>query len=102
MNIDEQSLTIKTEIYNSGVKRLMMLSALIWIPLVGAALIAFLPGKQESSFDRFLGILVAIILIIVTLILGFQFDPSNPNIQFTEYLPWITGIGLSYHLGVDG
>ena len=80
----------------------MMLSALIWIPLVGAALIAFLPGKREESFYRSVSILIAIILLVLTVIISVQFDPSNPNIQLTEYLPWITGIGLNYHLGIDG
>ncbi|MEA5511579.1 NADH-quinone oxidoreductase subunit M [Crocosphaera sp. UHCC 0190] len=79
-----------------------MLSALIWIPLVGAIVIAFLPGKLEQGVYRTLAILTACILLVLTIVLGLQFDPTNPHIQFTEYLPWIDGIGLNYHLGVDG
>ncbi len=80
----------------------MMLSALIWIPLVGAILIAFWPGKLDLIGCRFLAIAIASIPLIITVILSLNFDPTNPNVQFTEYLPWITGIGLNYHLGVDG
>ncbi len=80
----------------------MMLSALVLIPLIGAILIAFLPGKQENDFYRSLAILVAIILCIFTLVIGLEFNTNNPAVQFNEYLPWITGIGLNYHLGIDG
>ncbi|MDJ0731560.1 MAG: NADH-quinone oxidoreductase subunit M [Crocosphaera sp.] len=79
-----------------------MLSALIVIPLIGAILIAFLPGKQETIFYRFLALGFTCILLGLTLVIGCKFDINNPNIQFTEYIPWITGIGLNYHLGIDG
>ncbi|MGP0128279.1 MAG: NADH-quinone oxidoreductase subunit M [cyanobacterium endosymbiont of Rhopalodia musculus] len=80
----------------------MVLSALIWIPLVGAILIAFWPGKLNSVHCRLLAMVIASIPLIINIILSFNFDPTNPNVQFTEYLPWITRIGLNYHLGVDG
>ena len=80
----------------------MILSALIWVPLVGAILIAFWPGKLSSIHCRLLAIGIASISLIINIILSFNFDPTNPNVQFTEYLPWITVIGLNYHLGVDG
>ncbi|WP_119260999.1 NADH-quinone oxidoreductase subunit M [cyanobacterium endosymbiont of Rhopalodia gibberula] len=79
-----------------------MLSALIWIPLVGAILIAFWPGKLNSVHCRLLSMVIAGIPLIINIILSFNFDPTNPNVQFTEYLPWITRIGLNYHLGIDG
>ncbi|MGK7962617.1 NADH-quinone oxidoreductase subunit M [Crocosphaera sp.] len=79
-----------------------MLTTLIIIPLIGAGLIAFLPGKQEASFYRSLALVLTTLLLIFTLIIGFQFDISNPNMQFTESVPWIAAIGLNYHLGVDG
>lgn len=80
----------------------MILSALIWIPLVGAILIAVWPGKLNSVHCRLLAIVIASISLLINIILSFNFDPTNPNIQFTEYLPWIAQIGLNYHLGIDG
>ncbi len=79
-----------------------MLTALILIPLIGAILIAFLPGKQENYFYRSLALVFTSILLVLTLVIAFKFDIGNPNMQFTEYISWITGIGLNYHLGVDG
>ncbi|XTZ11288.1 MAG: NADH-quinone oxidoreductase subunit M [cyanobacterium endosymbiont of Rhopalodia yunnanensis] len=79
-----------------------MLSALIWIPLVGAVLIAVWPGKLNSVECRLFAIVIASISLLINIILSFNFDPTNPNIQFPEYLPWIAPIGLNYHLGIDG
>ncbi len=75
-----------------------MLSALIVIPLIGAIVIAFLPGKQDNNFYRSLGLFCTSILLVLTLVIAFKFDINNPNIQLSEYIPWITGIGLNYHL----
>ncbi len=80
----------------------MMLTALIVIPLIGASLIAFLPGKKENSFYRSLALALIGILLILTLVIALKFEITNPNIQFAEYVPWINSIGLNYHLGVDG
>jgi NAD(P)H-quinone oxidoreductase subunit 4 len=79
-----------------------MLSALVWLPLLGAALIAFLPGKIEASSSRAIALIVATGVLILNLILGFQFDVSNPDMQFSEYLPWANWLGLNYYLGIDG
>ncbi|MEL4896978.1 NADH-quinone oxidoreductase subunit M [Crocosphaera sp. Alani8] len=79
-----------------------MLSALIVIPLIGAILIAFLPVQKEDKFYRSLALVFASILFIYTLRIAFQFEISNPQMQFIEYIPWIADIGLNYHLGVDG
>jgi NAD(P)H-quinone oxidoreductase subunit 4 len=79
-----------------------MLSTLVWVPFLGAALIAFYPGKLEAIHTRKVALVVASGVLILNLVLGFQFDPTNPDIQFSEYLPWINWLGLSYHLGIDG
>jgi NAD(P)H-quinone oxidoreductase subunit 4 len=79
-----------------------MLSALIWVPLLGAALIAFYPGEIDVNRSRTVALVIASSVLILNIILGFGFDPTNPEIQFVEYLPWIKWLGLSYHLGIDG
>ncbi len=80
----------------------MMLSALIFIPLIGAIVIAFLPGKQENNFYRYLALIFSSILLILSVVIALKFDVNNPNIQLIEYVPWVKSISLNYHLGVDG
>jgi NAD(P)H-quinone oxidoreductase subunit 4 len=79
-----------------------MLSVLIWVPLLGAIAIAFLPGNIEGARCRWLALILASSILIWNLVLGLQFEPSNPQVQFSEYLPWISWLGLNYHLGIDG
>jgi NAD(P)H-quinone oxidoreductase subunit 4 len=79
-----------------------MLSTLIWLPVLGAAVVGFLPGSLIATRVRSLAIAVATAILLVTLWLGFQFDITNSGMQFQESLPWITQIGLTYKLGVDG
>ena len=79
-----------------------MLSALIWIPMLGAAAIGFWPGSVSSKIVRNAAIAIAAITFILSVILATQFDASAGQSQFVEFLPWIDTLGLNYNLGVDG
>lgn len=79
-----------------------MLNGLIFIPLLGAALIGFWPGTLSPQRARQLALLVATITFIWSLLLLSQFDPYNADRQFLVVIPWIDSLGLSYSLGVDG
>ena len=79
-----------------------MLSTLLVLPLLGALLIWVLP-KQTSARDyRRVAIAIALVALILSIVIGFQFDLSQPGLQFSEDLPWIDAIGFSYQLGIDG
>ena len=79
-----------------------MLSFLLWLPVVGASIIGFSPGKIESGRLRTITTIFALVTFAWTIWLLTQFDLSNAGWQFAEYLPWIKPIGLSYSLAVDG
>lgn len=79
-----------------------MLSALIWVPLLGAAIIGFLPTEINGKRSRQIALAIAIGSSIWTLVLLSQFDPATVGLQFEENLPWIATLGLSYRLGMDG
>lgn len=79
-----------------------MLSALIWIPVLGAALIGFWPGSLTPSRSRLLALLTMGCALLWTVVLIAQFEASNGGPQFKEYLPWIESLGLTYQLNVDG
>ncbi len=80
----------------------MMLSALIWIPFIAAAIIAFLPDKIESARCRSFSLIVAVSIFMINGLIGLKFDPTNAQMQLTEHLSWLPNLGLSYHLGIDG
>ena len=79
-----------------------MLSVLIWLPVLGAALLGFFPGQFEVARVRQGAIVVSATVFLWTLFLLTQFNLGAAGMQLTEYLPWIPTLGLSYSLGVDG
>lgn len=79
-----------------------MLSALIWIPILGSALIGFWPSAVSSKIVRNLALAMAAITLTLSVILAVQFDINASQLQFAEFLPWIDVLGLNYNLGVDG
>ncbi|OCR01461.1 NAD(P)H-quinone oxidoreductase subunit D4 [Oscillatoriales cyanobacterium USR001] len=79
-----------------------MLSTLIWLPVLGAAIIGFLPGNQTAIRLRYISLALAIAIFLWTVFLLTQFDLTASGLQLSEYLPWIPQLGLNYKLGVDG
>ncbi|MGQ4647219.1 NADH-quinone oxidoreductase subunit M [Lyngbya aestuarii] len=79
-----------------------MLSTLILLPVLGAAIIGFIPGTLTGSRIRSAAVAVAAAILLVTIWIGFQFDITNSGMQFQESLPWIPQLGLNYKLGIDG
>jgi NAD(P)H-quinone oxidoreductase subunit 4 len=79
-----------------------MLSTLIGLPVVGAIIIGFLPGKVAKTRLRAIALAVATAIVLVTLWLATKFDITYSGWQFQEELTWIPQLGLSYKLGADG
>ncbi len=79
-----------------------MLSALVWIPVVGAIAILLLPQARAAQWARSIALGVAGVALLLTLILSFEFDPAAVAPQFAERIPWIEPLGLNYTLGMDG
>jgi NAD(P)H-quinone oxidoreductase subunit 4 len=79
-----------------------MLSALILVPLIGAALIGFWPVEITGKRSRWVALGFAGIVFVWTIILAIQFNPGEVGQQFAESLPWVDALGLNYNLGIDG
>lgn len=83
---------------------LPLLSIMIFLPLLGAALIALLRGPAEatSSNARYIALYISLFTAVLSLMMMVQFDPASADFQFTEKREWLPAFGLSYALGVDG
>ena len=77
-----------------------MLSALILIPLVSAAIIGLAPLSAKNT--RNFALLGATIVVAINIAVSLQFNFQQESVQFAEDIPWIQWIGLNYHLGIDG
>ena len=75
-----------------------ILSILVFFPAI-AGLLGFVIDKNSA---KAYGIAVASIEFVLSLWLWFSFDMSNHGMQFTEIVPLIPSMGISYYLGVDG
>ncbi len=78
-----------------------MLSAMTYIPLIGAVLIAIVPTKNPMIF-RWLALLTTGINFAVSLYVTLGFDRKATGYQYEEKANWIGAIGANYHMGVDG
>ncbi|MBW4472480.1 MAG: NADH-quinone oxidoreductase subunit M [Stenomitos rutilans HA7619-LM2] len=79
-----------------------MLSALIWIPILGVLLIGFGVEPLIPSRARLVALLTVGSVFLLTIVLGTQFAVGDAGMQFAEHLVWIEPLGLTYELGVDG
>jgi NAD(P)H-quinone oxidoreductase subunit 4 len=74
-----------------------MLSAVIWLPLLGAILIGIIPG-----FSRTIALAISGLTLVISIAIASTFNYQDPGLQFVEKFTWIEPLGLDYQLGVDG
>jgi len=76
-----------------------MTLSVIWLtPLIGGALVAFLPPRLA----KWMGVLVAAVALFVAGFVAANFSPDWHGYQFTERAAWIPQLSIFYRLGVDG
>jgi NADH-quinone oxidoreductase subunit M len=78
-----------------------ILSALVWLPILGGVLVMAL-GELRQRLARLLSLAVAVATLAVSAVMYCAFDSSTAQMQFTELAPWIATFDINYHLGVDG
>ena len=78
-----------------------MLSLIIFLPLIGAILIALLP-RASGPLMRWLALGFSLATFVLSLLVLFNFNTSQAGYQFLESMPWIQQYGIGYKLGVDG
>jgi NADH:ubiquinone oxidoreductase subunit 4 (chain M) len=78
-----------------------ILSLLIWLPILGAIVVAFIPRDKEDII-RYTSAAFTGLQFIVAIQLWRKFEPENGGMQFMERLDWIPSLNISYILGVDG
>ncbi|MDP9023649.1 MAG: NADH-quinone oxidoreductase subunit M [Actinomycetota bacterium] len=78
-----------------------LLSAVLWLPLIGAVAIGLLPSADPRRVRAIaMTASVAAFAAALVMLAGFQIDEAG--FQLEEQIRWIPQWGISYHLGVDG
>jgi len=78
-----------------------ILTFLTFFPTVGALLILMFPSSKPSTV-RIAALVVSLITFAASIPLFTMFDSTARGMQFVEKAPWVSSLGISYHLGVDG
>ncbi len=80
-----------------------ILSAIIFIPLIGALFVFISRGSQKSveKNSKYVAIFSSLTNFLLSLFLWYSFDSSTSDFQFVEQKNWMNNF-ISFQLGVDG
>ena len=81
-----------------------ILSAIIFLPLVGAFFILFLKNDPvtQNQDSRIFALWISSITFLLSLFLIIFFDRSESSFQFVETRVWLQDLSVNYKVGVDG
>ncbi len=82
----------------------MILGPVSWIllsPVIGACLLFFIPKKNEALLKIISVATVSITLAYATYVFV-AYDAHIGGYQFVDKYLWVSSLGISYHVGVDG
>ena len=78
-----------------------LLSIIIFLPLLGALGLLFLPESKANSI-RQVALVTSGITFIISVLLLLKFDANNYGFQLAQNVDWIKQLGVGYRVGVDG
>ena len=76
----------------------MLLSLLIFLPLVYALITLVLPERAI----RPTALALSSFHFLLSVVLFYRFDPTKPAVQLAEKIPWVPTFGINYFVGIDG
>ena len=77
------------------------LTLITFIPLVGAVIVALIPGNREREIKWFATI-VSIIPLVLSIVTWALYGQTGGGMQFVEEALWIPTLNAYYRMGVDG
>ncbi len=80
-----------------------ILSAIIFIPLIGALFILITKGNEKNveKNSKYVAIFSSLTNFLLSLYIWYIFDNTTSDFQFVEKKNWINGL-INYQLGIDG
>ena len=76
-----------------------ILSCILFLPVVGAVVLWLF---DDEDMVRTSALTIALLELALSLFVLLRFIPESAAMQFSEHVPWIPALGVSYHLTVDG
>ena len=79
----------------------MLLTAMIFIPLIGMVVLLLLPQKNEELIKR-VALAITFVPLLLAVFLFTQYNRSISGLQFEYDIDWISAFNIRYHVGIDG
>ncbi len=76
----------------------MLLSVLIFLPLISILLVLLAPEKMTRQVT----LICSLVHFVFSLLLFKHFDPNTSALQLVEQKFWLKEMGISYFVGIDG
>ncbi len=82
----------------------LLLSALVFVPAIAALALLFFPSRTELQRQRIrsFGIATTALVLAFAVFMWYGFRDQSGTYAYEETRSWLSAIGSSYHLGVDG
>ncbi|MDB6029369.1 MAG: nuoM [Verrucomicrobiales bacterium] len=78
-----------------------LLTDIIAAPLIGALLVLLIP-RDYKLIIRMVALISTAISMLCAIALFSRFEAGATHYQFEQVIPWVTSLGINYHVGVDG
>ena len=76
-----------------------ILTCILFLPVVGAVVLWLF---DDEDMVRTSALTIALVELALSVFVLLRFIPESAAMQFSEHVPWIPALGVSYHLAVDG
>ena len=83
---------------------MFLLSAMVWVPAIGALALLFFPARTQAQIGRVRNVALATAAFTAALgvVMWYGYRDQSGTYAYEEARTWLPSIGASYHLGVDG
>lgn len=78
-----------------------ILSVIVFTPMVAGLLILLIPAERKTEV-RVAALSAGVFALALSIWAYFAYDISAGGYQFIEKYAWLTPLGISYHVGMDG
>src|SRR6266850_2435519 len=76
-----------------------ILTCILFLPVIGGVVLWLF---DDEDMVRTSALTVALLELALSVFVLLRFIPESSAMQFSEHVPWIPALGVSYHLAVDG
>ncbi|HEY6951482.1 MAG TPA: NADH-quinone oxidoreductase subunit M [Bacteroidota bacterium] len=79
----------------------IIVSLVTFFPLAGVVVLFFVDPERKQAV-KLVGVATSVVTFVLSLHLFFHFDSQAAGFQFVQQFIWISGLNISYHVGIDG